>query len=158
MTGWFLPGVSPIAECGVHREILLDAATGLRVAADDGTRTLRREIYEFWPEELRTLFRQAGLPRREPPPFLPSTAGGAETPAGSVPAGRLRILSPHADVAYQLRADRADTRAPSLQAQTEAGTARVYWFAGRDFLGSCRAGEPLAWAGARHLPRGRTQK
>ncbi len=36
--GWFIPGISPIATCDVHREILVDASTGLRVAQDDGSR------------------------------------------------------------------------------------------------------------------------
>ena len=36
--GWFIPGISPIATCDVHREVLVDAATGLRVDQDDGTR------------------------------------------------------------------------------------------------------------------------
>ena len=39
--GWFIPGVSPISECEIHREILVDAATGLRVNSDDGTRAPR---------------------------------------------------------------------------------------------------------------------
>ena len=30
--GWFIPGVSPISTCEMHREVLVDAATGLRVA------------------------------------------------------------------------------------------------------------------------------
>ena len=50
--------------CEVHREILIDDATGLRVQSDDGTRELRREVYEFWPSDLLALFEQAGLPRR----------------------------------------------------------------------------------------------
>lgn len=41
---WFIPGISPITTCDVHREVLVDAATGLRVAQDDGTRALKREI------------------------------------------------------------------------------------------------------------------
>ncbi len=38
---WFVPGISPIANCDVHREILVDATTGLRVAQDDGLRTFK---------------------------------------------------------------------------------------------------------------------
>ncbi len=59
--GWFIPGVSPIKTCRVHREVLVDAASGLRVPVDDGTRQLRREVYEFWPGEFLTLFERAGI-------------------------------------------------------------------------------------------------
>src|SRR6185295_3237156 len=58
--GWFIPGVSPIKQCDVHRQVLVDADSGLRVAVDDGTRNLRREVYEFWPGELAQLFERAG--------------------------------------------------------------------------------------------------
>ncbi|MGA7273559.1 MAG: penicillin-binding protein 1C, partial [Candidatus Udaeobacter sp.] len=71
--GWFIPGISPIKLCDVHQEVLVDAASGLRVARDDGTRQLRREVYEFWPTELLSIFRRAGVPRKLPPPFLPDT-------------------------------------------------------------------------------------
>src|SRR5438270_1670749 len=71
--GWFIPGMSPIKTCDVHREVLVDKKTGLRVPIDDGTRGLRREVYEFWPGEFLTLFEQAGVPRKTPPPFLPET-------------------------------------------------------------------------------------
>ncbi|MGE5208908.1 MAG: penicillin-binding protein 1C, partial [Alphaproteobacteria bacterium] len=53
--GWFIPGVSPIKTCSVHREVLVDAASGLRVPFDDGTRQLKHEVYEFWPGEFLTL-------------------------------------------------------------------------------------------------------
>ena len=36
---WFIPGISPITTCDVHREVLVDAATGLRLDQDDGTRS-----------------------------------------------------------------------------------------------------------------------
>jgi membrane carboxypeptidase/penicillin-binding protein PbpC len=45
--GWFIPGISPIKTCDVHQEVLVDAATGLRVPIDDVTRILRREVYWF---------------------------------------------------------------------------------------------------------------
>ena len=54
--GWFIPGISPIKTCEVHREVLVDVASGLRVPIDDGTRELKREVFEFWPSDFLTLF------------------------------------------------------------------------------------------------------
>src|SRR5438067_3265128 len=71
--GWFIPGISPINTCDVHQEVLVDVATGLRVPIDDGTRQLRRDVYEFWPSDLLRLFERAGVARRLRPPFLPGT-------------------------------------------------------------------------------------
>ena len=48
---WFIPGISPVTTCEVHREVFVDAATGLRVAQDDGTRAIKHEVYEFWSSD-----------------------------------------------------------------------------------------------------------
>ena len=141
---WFIPGVSPIEPCAIHREILVDAASGLRVPFDDGTRPLRREICEFWPAELRELFSRAGLPRRVPPPFEPGADG-----VSTHPNGHLHILSPRSDTVYQLRVADAVTSAPALRAQTEADATRVYWFEGRNFLGQSTPQSPFSWSMAR---------
>ena len=54
--GWFIPSVSPIKTCTVHREVLVDVATGLRLPVDDGTREIRRNVYEFWPATYSRFF------------------------------------------------------------------------------------------------------
>ena len=142
VTGWFIPGVTPISTCNVHREILVDEATGLRVAVDDGTRILKHEVYEFWPSNLQELFAQAGLPRRLPPPFLPGS--GPETV--SLTKGKaLRIVSPRSGLIYAVGSHDNETRSLSLKADTDSDVAMVYWFAGKIFLGSTRRQETLAW-------------
>jgi len=140
VTGWFIPGVSPIRTCEIHREILIDDATGLRVNNDDGTRKLHREVYEFWPSDLLGLFAEAGLPRRAPPPFLPDDSVESLSRSGQAP----RIVSPKNNVIYSL--GEGDTsRALSLLAETEPDVAKVYWFADRVFLGASDRGAPLSW-------------
>jgi penicillin-binding protein 1C len=138
--GWFIPGVSPISQCEIHREILIDDATGLRVQSDDGTRKLHREVYEFWPSDLLELFAQAGLPRRTPPPFLPGDSVETLSRRGQAP----HIISPKSNVVYSL-GDGVAGRALSLRAETEPDVAKVYWFADRVFLGTSDHGTPLSW-------------
>lgn len=141
MTGWFIPGMSSIQPCEIHREVLLDDATGLRVARDDGTRQLRKEVFEFWQPDLFEMFRQAGLPRREPPPFettqnLLATTSGSEAP---------RIVSPRPALVYTLRATDGHRQSIPLRADTAAGVRTVYWFAGQQFIGASAAVDPLMW-------------
>jgi penicillin-binding protein 1C len=118
----------------VHREVLIDVATGLRLARDDGTREIRREFYEFWPNDLLRLFERAGVARRSPPPFFAGTAVIARS--GNSP----RIVSPlpNSEILF------ASATAIPLRAKTDAEVRDIYWFAGKTFLGKCTAAEVLS--------------
>jgi penicillin-binding protein 1C len=135
--GWFIPGISPIKTCDVHQEILVDAATGLRVSIDDGTRQLRREVYEFWPSDLLRLFERAGLPRHAPPPFLPGTESEIAARSGNPP----KIISP-SDAHATLLGASSDI---PLRAKTDADVREIYWFADKSFIGKSRAADVLSW-------------
>jgi len=135
--GWFIPGISPIATCDVHREILVDASTGLRVAQDDGTLSLKREVYEFWPSDLLALFERAGVPRKLPPPFLPSSESellsrGGHPPKINLPANEMTVSQNSSNII-------------PLRAETETGVRKLYWFADKTFLGVCDAHDVLSW-------------
>jgi penicillin-binding protein 1C len=137
--GWFIPGISPIATCDVHREILVDASTGLRVAQDDGTRTVKREVYEFWPSDLLALFERAGVPRKLPPPFAPTTDNELLSRGGHPP----KINLPGTEMTVS-RAS-TDSAGIPLRAETESGVRKLYWFADKTFLGTCDAHAVLCW-------------
>lgn len=141
LQGWFIPGVSPISPCEIHREILLDPATGLRVARDDGTRMIERQVHEFWSPDLLELFRQAGVPRRMPPAFESGATAAAAGDALTPP----RIVSPRSALVYTLRAGDPRRRTLSLSAEAAAGVRKLYWFAGVKFLGVAEPTQPLSW-------------
>jgi penicillin-binding protein 1C len=138
--GWFLPGVSPIKPCEIHRELLLDPRTGRRVAADDGTRPLLREVYEIWPPDVLALFREAGLPRREIPPLEPG-----QPVAASPNARPPQITSPQRSLVYALQLQDPGRRSIPLRVDAAAGVRTVFWFAGSSFLGSGAPGSPFLW-------------
>jgi len=137
--GWFIPGVSSITACVLHQEVIIDQASGLRLLADDGSRPVRREVFEFWPQDIEKLFFKAGLPRRKPPPFFP---GQANLTAGN---GALKIISPRPGSVYTRRADETARRELALRINGDPGTRRVFWFDGTRFLGSCGADQSLSW-------------
>jgi penicillin-binding protein 1C len=138
--GWFIPGVSPIKTCDVHRKVLVDIATGLRVASDDGIRVLRREAYEFWPTDLLALFDRAGVPRRTPPPFLDGKE--SETRGGREPRLVLPTASRHCEI---LTSDAIAKTGIPLRAQTDAGVRELYWFSDRSFIGRCHPAQTISW-------------
>ena len=136
--GWFIPGVSPIKTCNVHREVLVDVETGLRVSVDDGTRQLRREVYEFWSGELLALFERAGLPRKSPPPFMAGASCDTLERSGRPP----EILSPAAGRREILI---ASSPVIPLRAKVEADVREVYWFAGNAFIAKAAASDVVSW-------------
>jgi penicillin-binding protein 1C len=137
--GWFIPGVSPIKTCDVHREVLVDRATGLRVPIDDGTRQLKREVYEFWPGDFLTLFEQAGMPRRVPPPFLPDTGSELASREGQKPI----IVSPNSkEILLVLK------KTIPLRAKADADVREIFWFAGKQFVGKAAPNQVLEWTAA----------
>jgi len=136
---WFIPGISPITTCDVHREVLVDASTGLRVVQDDGKQTVKREVFEFWPSDLLALFERAGVPRKLPPPFSPAMdnellSRGGHAPKINLPANEMTISQ-----------QSANTPGIPLRAETETGVRKLYWFADKTFLGACDAHEVLCW-------------
>jgi penicillin-binding protein 1C len=135
--GWFIPGISPIKTCDIHREVLVDVATGLRVPTDDGSRILRRETYESWPGEFMTLFARAGVPRKLPPPFLPGVGADLVARNGNPP----QIISPSGAHEIMLVTEKTIP----LQAKTDADVREIYWFAGKTFIGKVRAQDVFLW-------------
>lgn len=139
--GGFIPGVSPITPCEIHREVLLDAASGRRVTLDDGRRPLKREVYEFWPPDMLEMFRQAGVPRKTPPPMESNAVSLASAETAQAP----KIVSPQASLVYTLQMSQPDRQTIPLRADTASGVHRVFWFVGSRFLGASDVTTPLLW-------------
>ncbi len=139
--GGFIPGVSPITPCDIHREVLLDPASGLRLARDDGRPGLQRETYEFWPPDMLEMFKIAGVPRKTPPPLEPSAESLAAADAALGP----KIVSPRPALVYTLQASDAARQSIPLRADTAPGVSRVFWFAGPRFLGASEPTSAVMW-------------
>jgi len=133
---WFIPGVSPIAACEVHREVLVDKASGLRTCRHAGARA---EVFEFWPSDLLRIFRQAGIPRRMPPVYDPACGLTDRSGRGLPP----RITSPLGGVTYHASA--AEPGPIPLSAVADADARELFWFADGALIGRVRAGKPLFW-------------
>jgi len=148
---WYIPGVSPIKVSEVHRAVMIDTRSGRMACPPYDPRFVKREIFEFWPSDLRRLFAQAGVPRRLPPPADCGT-GNAAT-AGMAP----RIMSPLTGVTYQQRLSRSgNADGITLHAIADGDVETLYWFFGTTYLGASASGKDLLWKGApsgRHVLR-----
>lgn len=132
---WFLPGKSPIRPSTLHRAVLIDARTNLAVCAPN--EFTRREIHEFWPSDMQRLFREAGMPRREPP-RAPDCSDATQANDGDAP----QIVSPLRGVTYSVRLSKPVPVALRAE-RTQRGD--VFWFANQGFVARAGAGEAVAW-------------
>ncbi|MDR1489964.1 MAG: penicillin-binding protein 1C, partial [Desulfovibrio sp.] len=138
VSGWFIPGVSPIADSGIYREILVDTRTGLRACAEDEGRT-RREVWAFWPSDLQAMFSAAGAGKKRPPPFGPECAQAAR---GQAPM----ILSPKEGFVYLRNASRNQGGSIGLRARADAEASELYWFYEDKFIGRSAPDAVLSWS------------
>ncbi|HKI85327.1 MAG TPA: penicillin-binding protein 1C, partial [Thermoanaerobaculia bacterium] len=118
-----LAGRTRLATCAEHRRILVDAASGLRLAPS----CLRRHRYRWRvledpPPELVAFRRGRGERVSALPPLAPDC--GVST-SGERP----KIVSPDPSTPYRLRADAPlSDQKVMLSAQTGAGSHRLYWY------------------------------
>ena len=133
---WFIPGKSPIRESRLHRAVFIDTRSGLAVCSE-GPHT-RREVYEYWPSDMLRLFRDAGIPRREPP-RAPDCGPQDSSERSDAP----KIVSPLRGVAYTLRL--AQPASIALRAHSTGSAGKIFWFADQALIGQTRSGEALAW-------------
>jgi penicillin-binding protein 1C len=123
---WYIPGKSPIRVSQLHRAVAVDVATNRPVCAGSVAAATRTRIYEFWPSDTLRMFRQAGMPRRQPPALPDCENNDAQD--------NPRIESPLRNVSYALR-DSARGESIALEATVAGDVANVFWFDGGEFLG-----------------------
>ncbi|MDR0389731.1 MAG: penicillin-binding protein 1C [Spirochaetaceae bacterium] len=136
---WFIPGVSPIATCRIHRRIYIDTRTGYRTDESEGP-YIRSEVREFWPSDLMEIFALAGLPRFTAPPYAPDRSSVRETP-GFPPS----IISPLANTTYVLT-DNSRYNQLVLLAGADQDGGELFWFADTQFIGRTKPNERFVWS------------
>jgi penicillin-binding protein 1C len=88
------------------------------------------------------VFRQAGLPRRTPPPLTPGCTAAEASAEGISPT----ITSPLRGVSYALRIGRPEQHAIALTASVGADANQIFWFADDRYIGKASRGRSLSWA------------
>lgn len=139
---WFIPGKSPIDKCNIHREVLVDTKSRLRDCKEGAG--VKKEVFEFWSTDVLRVFRDAGIPRRLPPPYKKEcleTGGLPEDVASGTPP---KITSPVEGLAYNVRTNSKDENI-ALAAVVDADAGDVFWFIDNRFVGTSEKDKPLFW-------------
>ena len=135
---WFIPGVSPIKVSTVYRALPIDPATGLR-SCHPGADT-REVVFEFWPSNLRAVFRRAGIAIRRPPPWSPE-CGLDRTSASGFPP---RIRSPQRTLIYHAPR-RGEQSSVLFSAIADDDARTLFWFVDDRFVARAAPGEDTLW-------------
>ncbi len=138
--GWFIPGVSPIRVCAVHRAVPVDTATGLRVCRHLPGRT-QMTMFEFWSSDLLAIFHTAGISLKGPPPFAEACNLDQRAATGLTPV----ITSPQPELVYAMRSEPPGTDQIPLTAVADGDVQRLYWFVGNRYAGLSESNQPLMW-------------
>lgn len=134
---WFIPGKSPIKTDTIFREVAINSKTGLRTChINEDTRF---EVFEFWPSDLLTIFKRAGI-QRHTPPFYEQDCVLATNTSNSP-----QITSPQSGISYIVRANSSTTNKIPLTAVTDAGVAHLYWFINESFIAKTPPDESFLW-------------
>lgn len=136
---WFIPGVSPIKKCQIHRPVFVEKKTGLR-SCPARQQATQLKVYEFWSSDLLKLFRKAGIPRVTPPPYHPACRIAQASHYGKAP----QITSPRTMLNYQLRHNKKQEKIP-FSATTDADVKYIYWFLNEEYIGRAKQGETFFW-------------
>ena len=140
---WFIPGVSPITKCKIHRKINIDTRTGYRTDETDKP-YVETVVREFWPSDLQQLFIEAGLPRLIPPDYPPEDSKMDLSDKGYKP----EIISPMGGTDYVYRTINTSRNKLMLCAVADADTTELLWFEGTNFIGRTKPGESMEWSPA----------
>lgn len=136
----FIPGVSPIRVCGVHRAVPVDTAAGLRACKHVPGKTEMR-VFEFWPSDLLSIFRTAGIALKAPPPFDEDCHLDQQAASGLPPA----ITSPQPGLVAAMNSESSNTRQVPFLAVADGDVKRLYWFVDHRYVGASPPGQPLMW-------------
>ncbi len=137
---YFIPGVSPIEKCRIHRKINIDKRTGYRTDETDKP-YIETAVKEFWPSDLAALFEEAGLPRM-PPPGYPPEDYKLDSGTKTYPPQITSLLS---KTDYIYRPKSPDKNTVLLYAATDPETTELIWFCGDNFIGRAKPGQILEW-------------
>jgi penicillin-binding protein 1C len=120
---YYLPGVSPMGECKIHKGLYIDSKTGYRLCKSDlQERSYERKVFEVWPPEVATWMERNGYPLEKIPPLLPESQ---RIMAGKGPI----IRSPDGSCEYQVRRGVGlEYQKILLDASVENSVNKIFWF------------------------------
>ncbi len=142
---WFIPGVSPIKTCQVHRLFRINPKTKLASCSFNNP-NLVEEVYEVWDSDIQEVFSNAGITLKSLPDFEQDCSLSTFT------EGRPVITSPQEKLIYRLEKTRVEI---PLTVTTGGESKHVTWFINDNFLAKVAVLDTFFWQAipGKHLIR-----
>lgn len=136
---WFIPGISPIAACELHRQIAVSPKTGKRLCGVPKG-SFQNQVFEFWPSDILDVFQKYGVRRKTPPGFEENCEFQSLRAEGFAP----EITSPKRELKYVISFGKARVAEKiPLRAIVDGDVRESSWFINQEFIGTVGAQETL---------------
>ena len=134
----YIPGISPVKACTIHKRIYVDEVTGYSLCSH--CRNLpsnsHKKVFEEWPAKAATWLAKNGFAVPMLPKHNPLCTG---TIAGTAPV----ILSPTEDTVYYIRDGvPLEQQKIQLSASTSNRIQQLFWFLDGELIFKGNAGQP----------------
>ena len=134
----YIPGISPVAPCAIHKRIYIDETTGYSLCShcrNFSTDNTQANVFEEWPAEAATWLAENGFAVPVLPEHNPLCTG---TIAGNAPI----ILSPAENTTYYIRAGvPLGNQKIRLSASATNRIQNLFWFLDGELIFKGKAGE-----------------
>jgi penicillin-binding protein 1C len=135
----FLPGVSSIEKCSIHRKILISRKTGKR-SCHKADEMKFSKVVEVWPSHIMRIFKRLGIPRKRPPAYSKECRRSDFDSIGKGPS----ILIPHKGVSYTYRHNQKNSLA--FKAMADSDVKKIHWYLNETYLGAKHPNKALFWS------------
>ena len=134
----YIPGISPVAVCTIHKRTYIDETTGYSLCShcrNLSTDNAQAKVFEEWPAEAATWLAENGFAVPVLPEHNPLCTG---TIAGNAPI----ILSPAEDTTYYIRTGvPLENQKIRLSASASNRTQNLFWFLDGELIFKGKAAE-----------------
>ncbi|AZZ35608.1 hypothetical protein CIK05_01935 [Bdellovibrio sp. qaytius] len=131
----FIPSVSSIETCTIHRKVFVDPQTQKMSCKPPGD----PRVVEVWPDDLLAVYKEAGLKKVT----LSEKKFSCDDSLSRV--GQLSITSPQENIEYLIQTQQGRLLKPKIQlrAISESDSQYLDWFVNKNYVGRSFKSEPM---------------
>lgn len=135
----FIPSVSSIETCSIHRKVYIDPVTQKMSCKPDATNHIQSRVVEVWPDDLLAVYKEAGLKKVT----LSEKKFSCDGSLGRT--GQISITSPQENIEYIIQTQQGKLKKPKIQlrAISESDSQYLDWFVNKNYVGRSYKNDPV---------------